>query len=173
MLVRKLLIQKVLYVSRLLFFGNERFRYAGRIFQQNFQNIGARHDPYQLFVLQKSLSHRLGIGGGDAEVVGKSGSGGEKLGPAVLDRIDQDYQTEKMFVNNASHEINNPLTAIQGECEVALMRDRSHNEYKSSLKSISEETNRIINIMHELLLFSHTYKPQNKIILLTKTKRIN
>nr|MBP7471365.1 HAMP domain-containing histidine kinase [Prevotella sp.] len=74
----------------------------------------------------------------------------------MLDRIDQDYQTEKMFVNNASHEINNPLTAIQGECEVALMRDRSHNEYKSSLKSISEETNRIINIMHELLLFSHT-----------------
>src|SRR5574344_1345476 len=44
----------------------------------------------------------------------------------MLDRIDQDYQTEKMFVNNASHEINNPLTAIQGECEVALMRERSN-----------------------------------------------
>lgn len=26
----------------------------------------------------------------------------------VLDRIDKDYQAEKMFVNNASHEINNP-----------------------------------------------------------------
>lgn len=38
----------------------------------------------------------------------------------VLDRIDKDYQAEKMFVNNASHEINNPLTAIQGECEIAL-----------------------------------------------------
>ncbi len=74
----------------------------------------------------------------------------------MLDRIDQDYQTEKMFVNNASHEINNPLTAIQGECEVALMRDRSNEEYKSSLQSISDETNRIIHIMHELLQFSHT-----------------
>jgi signal transduction histidine kinase len=74
----------------------------------------------------------------------------------MLDRVDQDYQTEKMFVNNASHEINNPLTAIQGECEVALMRDRSNEEYKNSLQSISDETNRIIHIMHELLLFSHT-----------------
>ena len=43
----------------------------------------------------------------------------------MLDRIDRDYQTEKMFVNNASHEINNPLTAIQGECEVALLADRT------------------------------------------------
>jgi two-component system sensor histidine kinase ArlS len=74
----------------------------------------------------------------------------------MLDRIDHDYQTEKMFVNNASHEINNPLTAIQGECEVALMRNRSNEEYKSSLQSISQETGRIIRIMHELLLFSHT-----------------
>lgn len=74
----------------------------------------------------------------------------------MLDRIDHDYQTEKMFVNNASHEINNPLTAIQGECEVALMRNRSNEEYKSSLQSISQETGRIISIMHELLLFSHT-----------------
>lgn len=74
----------------------------------------------------------------------------------MLDRIDQDYQTEKMFVNNASHEINNPLTAIQGECEVALMRDRSGEEYRNSLQCVSAETNRIINIMHELLQFSHT-----------------
>jgi len=73
----------------------------------------------------------------------------------MLDHIDQDYQTEKMFVNNASHEINNPLTAIQGECEVTLMRDRSNDEYKNSLQRISGETNRIIHIMRELLLFSH------------------
>ena len=73
----------------------------------------------------------------------------------MLDRIDHDYHTEKMFVNNASHEINNPLTAIQGECEVTLMRDRSNEEYKNSLQRISGETNRIIHIMHGLLQFSH------------------
>ena len=48
----------------------------------------------------------------------------------MLNRIDMDYQAEKMFVNNASHEINNPLTAIQGECEVALMMNHQTAEYR-------------------------------------------
>ena len=73
----------------------------------------------------------------------------------MLDRIDRDYQTEKMFVNNASHEINNPLTAIQGECEVALLADRTVPEYKDTLRRIAQEADRVVTIMRELLRFSH------------------
>ena len=73
----------------------------------------------------------------------------------MLDRIDRDYQTEKMFVNNASHEINNPLTAIQGECEVALLADRTVPEYKDTLRRIAQEADRVVTIMRELLHFSH------------------
>lgn len=73
----------------------------------------------------------------------------------MLDRIDRDYQTEKMFVNNASHEINNPLTAIQGECEVALLADRTVSEYKDTLQRIALEADRVVTIMRELLRFSH------------------
>ncbi len=73
----------------------------------------------------------------------------------TLNRIDMDYQAEKMFVNNASHEINNPLTAIQGECEVGLMMNHTPEEYRDILSRISKETNRIISIMRELLQFSH------------------
>lgn len=73
----------------------------------------------------------------------------------MVNRIDADYQAEKLFVNNASHEINNPLTAIRGECEVALMRDRSGDDYRKSLQRISKETERIVNIIQHLLLFSH------------------
>ena len=32
----------------------------------------------------------------------------------MVDRIDAAYQSEKAFISNASHELNNPLTAIQG-----------------------------------------------------------
>ena len=73
----------------------------------------------------------------------------------MLDRIDRDYQTEKMFVNNASHEINNPLTAIQGECEVGLRRDYSTQEYQDILRRIAHEAERVVTIMRELLQFSH------------------
>lgn len=72
----------------------------------------------------------------------------------MLDRIDQDYQTEKMFVNNASHEINNPLTAIQGECEVTLMRERSKEEYKNSLQCIWEKPT-ALSILCMNCFFSH------------------
>ncbi|MBQ9213594.1 MAG: HAMP domain-containing histidine kinase [Bacteroidales bacterium] len=78
----------------------------------------------------------------------------------VLNRIDKDYQTEKMFVNNASHEINNPLTAIQGECEVGLMMEHQPSQYRDILERISKETYRIIVIMRELLLFSHARNGQ-------------
>ncbi len=73
----------------------------------------------------------------------------------MLDRIDRDYQTEKMFVNNASHEINNPLTAIQGECEVGLLHDYSAQEYQDILRRIAHEAERVVTIMRELLQFSH------------------
>lgn len=73
----------------------------------------------------------------------------------MIDRIDKDYMTEKMFVNNASHEINNPLTAIQGECEVALLMEHKPAEYRDIIERILNETKRIITIMHELLQFSH------------------
>ena len=74
----------------------------------------------------------------------------------VYKKIDHNYQTEKLFVNNASHEINNPLTAIQGECEVALIKTRTVDEYKQSLQKISLEAERVISIMKNLLLKSNS-----------------
>lgn len=73
----------------------------------------------------------------------------------VVDRIDRNYQRERLFVNNASHEINNPLTAIQGECDIALMRDRTPEEYRHFLLRISDETTRVVDIMQGLLQLSH------------------
>lgn len=73
----------------------------------------------------------------------------------VIDRIDRNYRREKMFVNNASHEINNPLTAIQGECDIALMRERSGEDYRRFLQKIGAECSRVIDIMQGLLQLSH------------------
>ena len=73
----------------------------------------------------------------------------------MVNRIDQRYQAERLFVDNASHELNNPLTAIQGECEVALLRDRSPEEYRQTLRTVTAETKRIIAIMQQLMHLSH------------------
>lgn len=71
----------------------------------------------------------------------------------MLDRIDTAFKSEKSFVSNASHELNNPLTAIQGECEIALLKERSTSEYMDSLERISVESKRISLLIKSLLFY--------------------
>jgi signal transduction histidine kinase len=68
--------------------------------------------------------------------------------------IENAYQSEKSFISNASHELNNPLTAIQGECEISLMKERSPSDYQASLRRIASETQRIIQLMKHLMFLS-------------------
>jgi signal transduction histidine kinase len=69
-------------------------------------------------------------------------------------RIDEAYQSERSFISNASHELNNPLTAILGECEISLMRERSAEEYQSALQRIASDTERVIRLMQHLMFLS-------------------
>lgn len=73
----------------------------------------------------------------------------------MINRIDIAYQSEKSFISNASHELNNPLTAIQGECEISLLKERTPAEYQAALRRIASETKRIIQLMKHLLFLSH------------------
>ena len=76
----------------------------------------------------------------------------------MLDRIDQAFQSEKSFISNASHELNNPITAIQGECEITLLKERSSHEYIESLQRISMESKRISQLIKQLLFMSRQEK---------------
>ena len=72
----------------------------------------------------------------------------------LVNQIDEAYQNEKSFISNASHELNNPLTAIQGECEITLLRERTPAEYASALERIKSESQRMIILMKHLLFLS-------------------
>lgn len=72
----------------------------------------------------------------------------------MVDRIDAAYQSEKAFISNASHELNNPLTAIQGECEISLLKERSPEEYQGALRRIATENKRVIQLIKHLLFLS-------------------
>ena len=87
----------------------------------------------------------------------------------MLDRIDTAFQAEKSFISNASHELNNPLTAIQGECEIALLKERSPKEYIESLQRISTESKRITLLIKHLLFLSR----QDKEILESTREQID
>ena len=72
----------------------------------------------------------------------------------LLDRLEDAFKMQKLFVANASHEIRNPLTAILGETEVALTKDRSPDDYKDSLRNISMEADRLNLLINNLFQLS-------------------
>lgn len=73
----------------------------------------------------------------------------------LLDRVAKAFEAQRLFIDNASHEIRNPLTAIMGEAEVALEKQRTPETYIDSLKSISLEADRLNVLVNNLLQLSN------------------
>lgn len=74
----------------------------------------------------------------------------------MLDRLQLSFDLQSNFINNASHELRNPLTAILGQTEVALDKKRSVEEYHSILKKIDTEASRLDFLVNGLLKLAKT-----------------
>ncbi|NSL88325.1 sensor histidine kinase [Chitinophaga solisilvae] len=74
----------------------------------------------------------------------------------MLDRLETAFETQNNFVSNASHELSTPLTAIIGETELALSKDRSQENYQLALRNILSEAGRLEHITKSLLHLAQT-----------------
>lgn len=74
----------------------------------------------------------------------------------MLDRLETSFDIQHNFISNASHELNNPLTAILGETEIALSKERPPGEYVQSLQTIAREAMRLERITINLLKLAQT-----------------
>lgn len=110
--------------------------------------------------LKSILEHLKSIRGNDMDVRLEETGNKDELDALVhnlndmLDRIAEAFRSEKSFVSAASHELSNPLTAIQGECEITLMKDRNTQEYTESLQRIYSESKRVSLLIKHLLFLS-------------------
>jgi len=74
----------------------------------------------------------------------------------MLDRLQISFDLQNNFINNASHELRNPLTAILGQTEIALNKARTEEEYHSILQNIDREAARLDFLVNGLLKLAQT-----------------
>lgn len=75
---------------------------------------------------------------------------------SMLDRIHGAFDAQRRFTADASHELRSPLTAMRGEIELALRRERNREEYREVLESNLEEVLRLTRLTEDLLTLARS-----------------
>lgn len=94
-----------------------------------------------------NLRVRLEAPSQDAEIVGLVGTLND-----LLSRLSETVSAKSRFYSAASHEIRTPLQALYGHLELALARDRTREEYHSTIEEAFRQTRRLTELTRNLLL---------------------
>lgn len=70
---------------------------------------------------------------------------------SMLDRLQKAYETERHFVDYAAHQMQTPLTILQGNLEVILQKERSAEECREVLVSNLNQVERLMRLTKSLL----------------------
>jgi len=70
---------------------------------------------------------------------------------ALLDRVQSHVDALRTFTSNAAHELQTPLTVLRGHVEIALRRDRSAAEYRSTLELLDDRLGSFVQTLRALL----------------------
>ncbi len=80
----------------------------------------------------------------------------------MLSRLEEAFESQSSFVSNASHELRNPIAAMIGQSEIALMKERDVEDYQNVLKAIHSDATRLKLIVNSLLQLSQASAEQIK-----------
>ncbi|CAK7071705.1 MAG: Signal transduction histidine-protein kinase ArlS [Parabacteroides sp.] len=79
----------------------------------------------------------------------------------MLERLENAFCSQKMFVSNVSHELRTPMAALIAELELATLKERSPEEYKGAIRNALQDSHKIVRLITGLLnLAKADYLPE-------------
>ena len=81
----------------------------------------------------------------------------------MIGRLEKAFRRQKQFTGDASHELRAPLAIIEAESTLTLQKDRTKNNYRQSLETISQEAYRMAHIVDQLLTLARADSGKGKL----------
>lgn len=72
----------------------------------------------------------------------------------MIGHMEEAFARQRRFLSDASHELRTPTTIIKGYCDVTLRKERSREEYKTTVEKIHNTVNRMCDIINRILVIS-------------------
>lgn len=153
----------IIYITRIMFFGAIGFiilaYFFGRFLAKRVINPVSMITKEVKRISASNLHNRVPLPGNDDtdEITDLT-----KTFNDMLDRLETSFEIQANFINNASHELKTPITTILAETEIALLKDRSPEEYAAALEAINRQASRLSNLTESLLKLTQTGYDGNK-----------
>lgn len=75
----------------------------------------------------------------------------EKTFNQMFERLENSFNAERQFSSDVSHELRTPIAIIQAECEHAMQKAKSTEDYEEALGSIQEQSKKMARLASDLL----------------------
>jgi signal transduction histidine kinase len=82
----------------------------------------------------------------------------------LLERLHAALDANRRFAADAAHELRSPITAMAGEIDVALRRERTAAEYRETLELVRERLSSLSAIIRDLMLLVYTQEGRETIV---------
>ncbi|MGF7142241.1 signal transduction histidine kinase [Anaerotaenia torta] len=105
------------------------------------------------------LSKRIALGEGRDEI--------HRLADTfdhMFRRLEVSFEEEKQFTSDVSHELRTPVSVILTQCEYALERSLTEEEYREALETVQRQTVRMSQIISVLLAFTRLEQGVDKAV---------
>ncbi|WP_080056423.1 sensor histidine kinase [Spirosoma aerolatum] len=73
----------------------------------------------------------------------------------MLNRLEDAFRLQRLFVSHASHELRTPLTAITGQLEVSLLADDDPDELRATIRSVLDDVRGLNRMTNGLLALTN------------------